>query len=116
MERTITHMLGTSTRLQVTPLRTLLSRAVPEVHVESAVIVESIEGTCWISITPNHYEYWKRFEKAYPHWKRLAHKAGALSLIMEVPAFPTRENLMNWLLDLLDVPQGGRSLFQLCVG
>ena len=97
----------------------LLDRAVPNMKVESAVLVRSSAGLCWIRVDPRHYEYWKRFRKTFPSCVQIArsYKATGGSLMNEgfCPEFDDLENLLNWLFEVLELTQGERNLlFLLC--
>jgi len=95
----------------------LLERAVPNVKVESAALVRSSVGLCWIRVDPRHYEYWRRFRKAFPSCVQIArtHKATDKSLMIEgfCPEFDDLKNLLNWLFDALELTQGERKLLLL---
>ena len=93
----------------------ILSRAVPDVRVDSVAVVGSVGGPCWLLVTPNHYEFWTRFKKSYPHWKRLARKYGVLSSVTgtRCPVFSTQKGLLSWLSDVLNLPSGERNLLYL---
>ena len=97
-------------------LTSILSRAVPDVQVESVEIVEStIRAWCWIQIRPDHEKYWERFMELYPHWKRVGFKYGHLDL-RSTPTFPSRFLLMGWLSEVLGLTQGERKLLYLNLG
>ncbi|RLI43471.1 hypothetical protein DRO59_00970 [Candidatus Bathyarchaeota archaeon] len=98
-------------------LAQLLERAVPNVKVKSAVLVRSSVGLYWIQVDPRHYDYWRRFREAHPHWVQVArtYKATDKSLMVEgfCPEFGSSKNLMSWLFDVLKLTQGERSLLLL---
>ena len=99
----------------------LLERAVPNVKVESAALVRSSVGLCWIRVDPRHYEYWRRFRKTFPSCVQIArtYKATDKSLMIEgfCPEFADLENLLNWLFEVLELTQGERNLLLLlCKG
>ncbi|RLI41750.1 hypothetical protein DRO59_06125 [Candidatus Bathyarchaeota archaeon] len=105
-------------------LTLIMSRAVPEVKVES-VEVRSTRKKYWIDVEPNHPWYWLKFKKTYPRWKQDAVANGAVNptgleffersgLYGGCPEFPTQKNLLDWLSDVLNLSHGERSLLLLC--
>ncbi len=95
-------------------LAVVLSRAVPDVQVESAEIVKSpARAVCWIRVSPNHDRYWRRFKEVYPYCLRLALKHGAEIRLTACPEFCAREALINWLSDTLCLTHGERNLLHL---
>ena len=99
-------------------LTAILSRAVPDVRVNSATLLKSLVGLYWIQVKPKHYEYWRRFKEAYPHWARVArtYKATGKSMMIDgfCPEFGVLENLFKWLFDVLRLTQSERRLLLLC--
>jgi len=98
----------------------LLSRAVPDESVESARIACWIWKNCFIYsiiVSPRHEVFWERFFKKYPHCERLAFEHGTLGgdSLFRCPAFSTKEDLINWLSNTLDLSLGERRLLHLCV-
>lgn len=118
----------------------LLSRAVPDVRVWKVEIVElatlqrdycsDLEGgiinsVAWgsmysLDVRPEPYVYWKRFKEIYPHWKQLAHKykPSPYSVVIRklCPEFPTKEALLSWLADVLNLSRGKRRLLYFMEG
>ncbi|RLI41746.1 hypothetical protein DRO59_06105 [Candidatus Bathyarchaeota archaeon] len=97
-------------------LTLIMSRAVPDVQIESAEVVESVSRTLslyWIRVKPNHDKYWERFMVLYPHWKQVGWFRNLGSRF--VPIFPSRAMLIDWLSDVLGLTQGERNFLQLCV-
>jgi len=97
-------------------LTSIMSRAVPGARVESAWV----SHVPWwdvrlyfIFVDPDHSGYWLQFKKRHPHWERVALKYGAKAIEAACPEFDSFENLMNWLFDVLILPQGERNLLQL---
>ena len=100
-------------------LAAVLSRAVPDVQVKSAEIVKSsARAVCWIRVSPNHDRYWRRFKEVYPYYRHLALKHGAERFTLGhcCPKFPTREDLLDWVVDVLNLTQGERDFLRLCRG
>lgn len=98
---------------KVTFIRSLLSRAVPNVQVDSVVIVKSLGDLYWFLITPSHYKYWTRFDRTYPHWRQVAYRYGVLPESVTgdcCPVFPTQKRLLDWLSDVLNLTPGERNL------
>ncbi|RLI41745.1 hypothetical protein DRO59_06100 [Candidatus Bathyarchaeota archaeon] len=113
----------------------ILSRGVPEVKVESVQVVETPTSPQWaldlevgelrlvtiepkytFFVKPDPRSYWRRFKEKYPHWDRIALKYGAAvsPLVCRLcPEFPSRDALVNWLSDTLDLSQGERNLLRL---
>jgi len=96
----------------------ILSHAVPEIRVEQAQIacwIVDEQSAYFIVVHPDHIEYWLNFHKRYPQYKHLAlkHGAGRHTLGYCCPEFPTRGDLISWLADTLDLPQGERNLLRL---
>ena len=105
-------------------LTLIMSRAVPEVKVES-VEVRSTRKKYWINVEPNNPWYWLKFKKTYPRWKQDAVANGVVNLTWlesferfglygVCPLFPTQKNLLDWLSDVLNLSHGERSLLLLC--
>ncbi|RLI43466.1 hypothetical protein DRO59_00945 [Candidatus Bathyarchaeota archaeon] len=67
----------------------------------------------FINILPAHMEYWVWFKKTYPHWKQVAVSHNAVALDTPCPEFNTKEDLINWLIDVVNVTEGERSLLRL---
>ena len=58
-------------------LTTILSRAVPDVRVESARVEQWFTAKMyWIHVRPSHEKYWERFMELYPHWKQAGFRHG----------------------------------------
>jgi len=104
----------------------ILSRAVPEVYVESARI-EHWELLKWgindyyIVVEPYHRDYWGCFRRKYPHSVQLACARSVEKLELELglrqcPVFHSREDLLGWLVDTLDLTQGERKLLKILFG
>jgi len=99
----------------------IMSSAVPHVLVESAVIVR-VNGCYHIHVSPNHLGYWSAFRRRYPEAVTRALKYGARIMIDRVgtlvslacPEFITKEDLLSWLEDVLNLSQGERRLLRLC--
>jgi len=97
-------------------LTSILSRAVPEVSIVKAKItLWPPTGMYSIIVHPDHVMYWFCFYKRYPHYKQIALRYGVKeqsvnSLCLE---FPTSEGLVNWLFDVIEMPQGERRLLRL---
>jgi len=97
-------------------LTRVLSRAVPEVYVESTMLIKTTIGRYWIQVEPDHYKYWERFRKKYPHCVQLAHARGVEELDLghrRCPEFHSKEDLLGWLADTLGLSQGERKLLEL---
>ena len=116
-------------------LTSVLSRAVPEVKVESVQVVGTPTGPQWaldlevgelrlvtiepkytFFVKPDPCSYWRRFKEKYPHWAQVALKYGAAvsPLVCKLcPEFPSRDALVNWLSDTLDLSQGEHNLLRL---
>ncbi len=94
----------------------IMSRAVPDARVESAWVTHVPWWDIrlyFIFVDPFHSDYWIQFKKRYPYWERVALKYGAKAIEAACPEFDSFENLMNWLFDVLILPQGERNLLQL---
>jgi len=94
----------------------ILSHAVPDVRVKSAVLVKTAIGRYWIQVEPDHYGYWERFRQMYPHYKQLARARGVKELDLgyrRCPEFYSEEALIDWLADTLGLSQGERKLLEL---
>ena len=97
-------------------LTRILSRAVPEVRVSYAVIIELVRGQWYfILVAPDHIEYWTQFKGRYFNGVRLAQERGA-KMGGACPEFPTQKGLLDWLADTLGLSQGERKLLHLSVG
>jgi len=97
-------------------LTRVLARAVPDVRVESAVLIRATVGYYWIQVEPDHYEYWERFRKKYPHCAQLARACGVEAwglMYRGCPEFRSKEDLLGWLVDTLDLTQGEKSLLKI---
>lgn len=92
-------------------LTAILSRAVPEVWVESAAV--SHLYYFFIYVEPDHAEYWARFKRRYPWCEQVALKYKVRSTEVACPMFDSIENLINWLIDVLDLTQGESRLLRL---
>ncbi|RLI41740.1 hypothetical protein DRO59_06075 [Candidatus Bathyarchaeota archaeon] len=96
----------------------LLSRAVPDVQIESARVFKAA-NIYWFVVEPDHYSYWDRFRKIHLNWKRIALKYKAVKVSVAspgfCPAFTSGEDLFNWMFDVLELTQGERNLLLLCV-
>lgn len=96
----------------------VLSRAVPDVRIKSAVLIETTIGRYWIQVEPDHYEYWERFRRMYPYCKQLARARGVEEHDLgyrRCPEFSSKEALIEWLVDTLNLTQGERNLLRLCL-
>jgi len=102
----------------------ILSRAVPEVRVES-VRIEHLELLKWgineyhIVVEPYHRDYWKCFKRKYPHCNRLARARGVEEwslMYRSCPGFHLKEDLLGWLVDTLGLSQGERKLLKILFG
>ena len=97
-------------------LATILSRAVPDVRVESARVEQWFTAKMyWIQVEPSHERYWERFMELYPHWKRVGFRHGLLGFKL-TPIFSSRAKVIEWLSDVLDLTQGENNLLRLSVG
>jgi len=97
-------------------LTRILSRAVPEVRVESATLTRAPTGHYWIRVEPDHGKYWRRFGRKYPHHKLVAcaRFVGEWdSVYYNCPEFCSKEALIDWLVDTLGLTQGERKLLRL---
>ncbi len=101
-------------------LTRILSRAVPEVRVESTVLIKTTIGRYWIRVVPEHYEYWERFRQKYPYCVQLARARGVEELDLgyrRCPEFCSKEALIDWLVeDTLGLSQGERKLLKILFG
>ncbi|RLI16634.1 hypothetical protein DRO41_00860 [Candidatus Bathyarchaeota archaeon] len=102
-------------------LTRLLANAVPDVYVKSATVIRALPNVYWILVDPDHEKYWERFGEIYPHWKQVAFtyhvRKDSLGLRGFCPEFDDLENLLNWLFEVLELPQGERNLLLLlCKG
>ena len=100
-------------------LTRILSRAVPEVYVESTTVVRASSGLYWILVGPNHYGYWECFRKTYPYGAKIAFSKGATKESVArgfCPEFDDLKGLFEWLSDVLKLTQGERKLLLLCEG
>jgi len=94
----------------------ILDRATPDVRVTAARITRwPSEGLYFINVYPVHMEYWMTFKKTYPYWKQAAMKYNAAKLLTPCPEFNTKEDLINWLIDVVSVTGGERSLLRLAL-
>lgn len=99
----------------------ILSFAVPHVLVETTVIVR-VNGCYHIHVSPNHLGYWNTFRRKYSEANACALKYGARIMIGRIgttvtlacPEFITKEDLLSWLEDVLNLSQGERRLLRLC--
>jgi len=97
-------------------LTALMSRAVPGVYVESAVLTSLWGERFFIYVEPNHSEYWFWFKRRYPQWKRVALRYKAVATTTACPEFRSYKILVNWLLDVLNLSCGERNLLLLDMG
>jgi len=96
----------------------ILSRAVPEVHVERVKISYwSMDRTYFISVYPSQMKYWLCFRKKYPHWRQVALKYTMEEQVVSefCPEFFTQKGLLDWLADTLGLSRGERNLLRLSV-
>jgi len=96
----------------------ILDRATPDVRVTAARITRwptETEGSYFINVYPVHTEYWMTFKKTYPYWKQVAAKYNAAKFDTSCPEFNTKEDLINWLIDVVSVTGGERSLLRLAL-
>ncbi|RLI41747.1 hypothetical protein DRO59_06110 [Candidatus Bathyarchaeota archaeon] len=96
-------------------LTEIMSRAVPEVEVKSAVIASPWSTRFFIYVEPNHSDYWLWFKRGHPRWRRIALKYEVVTTDAACPEFGSYENLVSWLLDVLNLSQGERNLLRFCV-
>jgi len=91
-------------------LTQLLTSAVPDVYVKSATVIRALPNLYWILVDPDHGYYWERFGEIYPHWKRVAltyHvRKDSLGQRGFCPEFDDLKNLLSWLFEVLELPQG----------
>jgi len=96
----------------------LLSRAIPDVSIRSARISRWAWREYLLVVDPHHATFWDRFRMRYPYCRRLAFEHGANRDSVDncfCPTFPTREHLIDWVLDTLDLPLGERRLLRFYV-
>jgi len=114
----------------------ILSRAVPDVYVETARMVGTITDPQWgldleagafrlteievkytLDVKPEPYLYWRRFREAFPCYEQIAFKYGATAYSVVVcrlcPEFPSQDALVKWLSDVLNLSPGERKLLRL---
>lgn len=104
-------------------LASVLNRAVFEVRVDSATLFKSTlapKTYCyWISVAPDHYNYWECFRETYPQWRQIALKYGANRTTLDFhgycPEFPSAKSLVGWLFDVLKLSRGERRLLTLSI-
>ncbi|RLB85736.1 MAG: hypothetical protein DRH15_02990 [Deltaproteobacteria bacterium] len=102
-------------------LTAVMAQAVPEVCVTRAKVscwVEDGVKAYFLTVYPDHVEYWLRFHRRYPHYKRVALRYGVEKQSINsqcCPEFPTWQDLINWLVDVLGLSQGERNLLHLCI-
>ncbi|RLB85734.1 MAG: hypothetical protein DRH15_02980 [Deltaproteobacteria bacterium] len=105
---------------RMTQLLTLImTRAVPNIQVDSVTLIKGVGDLYWFLVAPSHYAYWDWFERTYPHWEQVAYKYGLTILTVDEirwPAFPTQKALVGWLSDTLKLTQGECKLLLLDVG
>jgi len=97
----------------------LLSRAVPDVNVRSARILQWTRRDYFVSVDPHHRFFWDRFRIRYPHYGRVALKYDVWRDSLDnspCPMFPAKGALIDWLSDTLGLSLGERRLLHLCVG
>ena len=97
----------------------LLSRAVPEVYVASVEVKRwSPKEGYFIYVEPHHVDFWGYFRIKYPHYRHLALKHGAERFTLGhcCPKFPTQEDLLGWVMDVLNLTQGERDFLRLYKG
>jgi len=91
-----------------------MSRAVPVMRVDSARVVRGRHY--FILVDPAQSVYWTWFKMRYPYWERVALEYGAKSIETHCPEFDSFKSLINWLFDVLVLPQGERNLLLLLGG
>ncbi len=97
-------------------LATILSRAVPDVRVESARVEHWFTAKMyWIHVKPDHEKYWERFMELYPYWRQVGFRYGLLGFKL-TPVFSSRTKVIEWLVDVLNLTQGEDNLLRLSVG
>ena len=97
-------------------LTRVLARATPDVRVTAARIARwPTEGLYFINVYPVHVEYWMRFKEIYPHWKQVAVNYNVAKLLCPCPEFNTEEDLVSWLIDVLGLTRGVKSLLRLAL-
>ena len=100
----------------------IMSSTVPHVLVES-VVIKYVNGCYHIHVSPNHLGYWDAFRRRYPGAVMRALEYGAQVVInkgstlvtLACPEFTTKEDLLSWLEDVLNLSHGERRLLRLCV-
>jgi len=101
-------------------LTTVMAQAVPEVYVESARVVREPRGLYWIRVTPYHPLYWCWFRELYPQCGQALSKYVLKEVKQEFdracPEFFKREDLIEWISDVLDLSKGVRKLLQIREG
>jgi len=94
----------------------ILDRATSDVRVTAVRITcWPTEGPYFIGVYPVHMEYWVAFKKTYPYWKQVAAKYNVVKFDTPCPEFNTEEDLINWLIDVVSVTKGERSLLRLAL-
>ncbi|MCD6213754.1 MAG: hypothetical protein J7J46_02100 [Candidatus Desulfofervidus sp.] len=101
-------------------IQSALRKLVPDVRVDSVEVRTSRRRRLYFQVFPNHREYWSRFRDRYHRFIFLARERyGALTssegLMCFCPEFESLKKLVNWLSDVLDLPQGERNLLHLLV-
>jgi len=97
----------------------IMSRAVPEVHVERVKISYwPMDRTYYISVYPSQMKYWLCFRKKYPYWRQVALKYTMEERVASTfcPEFHTKKDLINWLIDVVSVTEGERKLLKILFG
>ena len=100
-------------------LTLIMTRAVPNIQVDSVTLIKGVGDLYWFLVAPSHYVYWDWFERTYPYWERVAYKYGLTILTVDEirwPASPTQKGLVGWLSDTLKLSQGECKLLLLDVG
>jgi len=115
----------------------ILSRAVPDVYVETAQIVGTVTDPQWgldlvagafrlikieakytLDVKPDPHLYWRRFREAFPWYEQIAFKYGATAYSVVVCRlcleFPSQDALVGWISDVLNLSPGERKLLRLC--
>ncbi|RLF81093.1 hypothetical protein DRN32_01685 [Thermococci archaeon] len=94
----------------------ILDRVTPDVCVTAVRITRwPMEGLYFMNVYPVHMEYWRTFKRTYPYWKQVAVKYNAAKLNTPCPEFSTEEDLIGWLVDVVNVTEGERSLLRLAL-
>jgi len=95
----------------------LLSRAIPDIQVTTSRVAWWIGARSrrryFVDVYPEHLRYWSRFREKYPSSVQLALERGAESVTTTCPEFCSREDLLDWLLDVIGLSQGERNLLRL---